>query len=131
MSNWFLDTYDEIRKYSNRTIIFRPHPRCRLEHIERGLVNVIRQDPQYINGTYDDFNLGFENIWAVNWSSNPWHTQYYCWGSALYCPSSSVANDLANIRNIEDPIRPDRQQWLNDYAHTEWTIEEIPKESSP
>ena len=34
MSNWFLDTYDEIRKHTDRPIIFRPHPRCRLEHIE-------------------------------------------------------------------------------------------------
>ena len=129
MSNWFLDTYDEIRKYSNRTIIFRPHPRCRLEHIERGLVNVIRQDPQYINGTYDDFNLGFENIWAtINWSSNPGIHSIIAGVPAFVGPSSlayPVANDLANIRNIEDPIRPDRQQWLNDYAHTEWTIEEI------
>ena len=30
MSNWFLETYDEIRKYTQRPIIFRPHPRCRL-----------------------------------------------------------------------------------------------------
>ena len=23
------------------------------------------------------------------------------------------------------PLRPDRTQWLNDIAHTEWTLEEI------
>ena len=45
MSNWFLDTYNEIRKYTQRPIIFRPHPRCRLPEIERGLRHVHRQEP--------------------------------------------------------------------------------------
>jgi hypothetical protein len=26
---------------------------------------------------------------------------------------------------IDNPHMPNRQQWLNDYAHTEWTVEEI------
>ena len=29
------------------------------------------------------------------------------------------------MHDIEDPLMPDRTQWLNNYAHTEWTIEEI------
>ena len=33
MSNWFLDTYDTIRQHTDRPIIFRPHPRCRLETV--------------------------------------------------------------------------------------------------
>jgi hypothetical protein len=37
--------------------------------------------------------------------------------------SAPVGNfDLANI---EKPLRPERQQWLNDLAYTEWTVEEI------
>lgn len=129
MSNWFLDTYDEIRKYTSRTIIFRPHPRCRLEHIERGLHNVTRREPQYINGTYDDFDMGFSDIFAtVSWSSNPGIHSIINGVPAFVGPSSlayPVANDISNMAKILDPIRPDRQQWLNDYAHTEWTIEEI------
>ena len=89
MSNWFLDTYDEIRKHTDRPILFRPHPRCRLEHIERGLKNVHRQEPKQITGTYD------------------------------------VGNDIDFWHDIENPLMPDRTQWLNDYAWTEFTIEEI------
>jgi hypothetical protein len=39
----------------------------------------------------------------------------------------SLAYDVANkdFSTIENPIMPDRQQWLNDYVHTEWTVEEI------
>jgi hypothetical protein len=33
------------------------------------------------------------------------------------------------VRHRNKPIQasstPDREQWLNDYAHTEWTIQEI------
>ena len=36
-----------------------------------------------------------------------------------------VANDIDFLHDIENPMMPDRQQWLNDYAWTEYTIEEI------
>ena len=30
-----------------------------------------------------------------------------------------------NLDTITLPIRPDRTQWFNDLAYTEWTIDEI------
>ena len=127
MSNWFLDTYDQIRKVTDRPILFRPHPRCRLEHIERGLRHVERQEPHQIKGTYDDFDMGFDNVWAtVSWSSNP-AIHSVIEGVPAFTGPSSLAFDVAlqNLRQIEDPLYCDRTQWLNDYAHTEYTIEEI------
>jgi len=129
MSNWFLNTYDEIRKHTDRPIIFRPHPRCRLEHIERGLKNVIRQEPRHVTNTYDDFDMGFNNIWAtVSYSSNPGIHSIIS-GVPSFVSNSSlaypVANDINFLHNIEDPVMPDRTQWLNDYAWTEYTISEI------
>ena len=129
MSNWFLNTYDEIRKYTQRPIVFRPHPRCRLEHIERGLKNVHRQEPHHVNGTYDDFDMGFSNVWAtVSYSSNP-GTHSCINGVPAFVSTHSLAYDVGNdidfLYDIENPLMPDRQQWLNDYAHTEYTIKEI------
>ena len=127
MSNWFLDTYDQIRKVTDRPILFRPHPRCRLEHIERGLRHVERQEPHQIKGTYDDFDMGFDNVWAtVSWSSNP-AIHSVIEGVPAFTGPSSLAFDVAlqNLQQIEDPLYCDRTQWLNDYAHTEYTIEEI------
>lgn len=127
MSNWFLQTYDEIRKHTDRPIIFRAHPRCRLPEIERGLKYVYRQDPKHINGTYDDFDMYFNNIWAtVSWSSNPGIHSVINGVPAIVGPSS-LAYDVAEhaLSNIENPAMPDRQQWLNDYAWTEYTVEEI------
>ena len=129
MSNWFLETYDEIRKHTERPILFRPHPRCRLEHIERGLKNVYRQQPTQILGTYDDYDMGFDNVWAtVSYSSNPGIHSVLA-GVPAFVGTSSLAYDVANdidfMHDIENPMMPERQQWLNDYAHTEYTIEEI------
>jgi len=127
MSNWFLNTYDEIRKHTDRPIIFRPHPRCRLEHIERGLRHVERQEPNHIANTYDDFDMGFKDIWAtVSWSSNP-GVHSVINGVPAFTGPSSLAFDVAeqNLHNIETPLYGDRTQWINDYAHTEYTIEEI------
>ena len=129
MSNWFLNTYDEIRKHTERPIVFRPHPRCRLEHIERGLKNVYRQEPQHVNGTYDNFDMGFDNVWAtVSYSSNP-GIHSVIEGVPAFVSTHSLAYDVANdidfLHDIENPLMPDRQQWLNDYAWTEFTVEEI------
>jgi len=77
MSSWLMDTIETIQKYSNRPIIFRPHPRCRLEAIEHQYKNVYRQDPIKLTGTYDDFDMSFDNAWAtVSYSSNPGYTVY-------------------------------------------------------
>ena len=129
MSNWFLNIYDKIRKYTDRPVIFRPHPRCRLEHIERGLKHVYRQEPKHIASTYDDFDMDFSDVWAtISYSSNP-GTHSCINGVPAFVSTHSLAysvgNDIDFLHDIENPLMPDRSQWLNDYAHTEYTIEEI------
>ena len=127
MSTWVMETIDTIQKHTDRPIIFRPHPRCRLPHIETEFNNVKRQDPQYVNGTYDDFDMNFKNIYAtVNWSSNP-AIHSVIEGIPAFTGPSSLAYDVAmqDFSQIDNPLYCDRRQWLNDYAYTEWTVEEI------
>jgi hypothetical protein len=130
MSNWFMQTYREIRKHTDRPIVFRPHPRCRLPHIELGLKHVYRQEPVKIGSSYDDFDMGFDNVHCtISWSSNPGIHSIIAGVPAFVSTSSlayPVANDIDFLHDIERPMMPeDRQQWLNDYAHTESTVEEI------
>ena len=129
MSNWFLKTYEEIRKHTQRPIIFRPHPRCMLPKIERGLRNVYRQAPTKLPGTYDDFDMSYDRIHAtVSYSSNP-GVHSIINGIPAFVGTASLAYDASNdidfLHDIENPFMPDRTQWLNDYAHTEWTVQEI------
>ena len=129
MSQWVMDTIEELQRHTKKTIIFRPHPRCPLPHIEHEFKNVIRQDPVKINGTYDDFNMSFRNIWAtISYSSNPGIHSVLQGVPAFVGPASlayAAANDIDFLHDIENPLKPDRRQWLNDYAWTEYTIKEI------
>ena len=129
MSQWVMNTIEQVQAHTDRPIIFRPHPRCRLETIERQYKNVYRQDPKFVAGTYDDFDMGFSDIWAtVSHSSNP-GIHSILNGVPAFVSNHSLAYDVGNdidfMHDIEDPLMPDRTQWLNNYAHTEWTIEEI------
>ena len=127
MSNWVIDTITKVQQYTDRPIIFRPHPRCPLPHIEHEFKNVRRQNPVKVNGTYDDFDMSFDNVYStVSWSSNPGIHSIINGVPAVVGPSS-LAWPVAGqkIAEVATPYYSDRQQWLNDYAHTEWTIEEI------
>ena len=107
--------------------MFRPHPRCQLPAIESQYKNVQRQNPVYVNGSYDDFDMNFNNIFAtISWSSNP-AIHSVIQGIPAFTGPSSLAYDvsLQDFTQIDDPLYPDRTQWLNDYAWTEFTIEEI------
>ena len=129
MSTWVMNTIDAIRAHTNRPILFRPHPRCPLPNIEHEFKNVTRQNPVKLNGTYDDYDMQFDRVHAVvSYSSNP-GIHSILNGVPAFVGTSSLAYDMGNdidfIHDIEAPLMPNRQQWLNDYAHTEWTIQEI------
>ena len=129
MSNWLLDTVKTIQKHTNRPIVFRPHPRCPLPDIEKEFKNVYRQVPTKLAGTYDDFDMKFNNIHAtISYSSNP-GIHSIINGVPAFVGTSSLAYDVGNdidfLHDIEEPHMGDRQHWLNNYAHTEWTVEEI------
>ncbi len=117
----------EIRKYSDRKIIIRPHPRCPIQDIFQVYNNVVLQNPKQVPNTYDDFDLAFSNTHAViSYSSNPGIHAVLNGNNAFVGPES-LAYPVANkdIKSIENPQIFDRTQWLNDYAYTEWTTEEI------
>jgi hypothetical protein len=127
MSDWVMTTIETIQTHTDRPIIFRPHPRCSLFNIEYEFKNVRRQNPIKLSGTYDDYDMQFNSVYAtVSWSSNP-GIHSILNGVPAFVGPASLAYDVANtdLSQIENPLMLDRQQWLNDYAHTEWTVEEI------
>ena len=48
-------------------------------------------------------------------------------GVPAFVGPDSLASAIANwdLSQIENPPRPDRTAWLEQLAHTEWTVEEI------
>lgn len=121
---WLSDTIRKIRSYTDRPIIVRPHPRQRLKGSWK---DVTVQVPLKLVGTYDDFDFDAHKTWAVvNWNSNPGVLSVMS-GIPAFVGGDSLAAPVGNLdlASIENPRRPDRRQWINDLAYTEWTVEEI------
>lgn len=122
VEQWTLDTVETLKRYTDRPVVIRTHPRYR--------VNLSRvQVPSKMPGTYDnfDFDRCLKDAWAVvNWNSNP-GVDAVLQGVPAFTGPGSLAAPVANLdlSQIEKPLRPDRQQWLNDLAYTEWTTQEI------
>lgn len=127
MSTWVSNTIETIRQYTDMQIIFRPHPRCLLPDIETTFKKVRRQTPTHLSNTYDNYDLSFKNAHAVvNWSSSPGPLAIQAGIPAFVGPDSmaySVGN--ADLSTIENPLMPNRDQWLHDYAASEFTLKEI------
>jgi hypothetical protein len=122
MSEWAAALVREIRKYSNRKIILRPHPRSRFNLIHSEIKIEL---PKPILGSYDDFNIDYNYHCVINHSSGP-AVQAAINGVPVICDSSSLAGILSEkMENIENPVLPDRDEWFLKLCHTEWTVEEI------
>lgn len=125
-SLWLLEKISEIRKFSDRKIIVRPHPRARFDisNITK-LSNVEIQNPTKITGTYDDFNIDYNYHVLINHNSGP-AIQSLIKGTPVICDVSSLAYPLSTqLKDIETCNVPDREDWFIRLCHTEWTVEEI------
>jgi len=121
LRDWTTKIIKEIRQYSQRPIKIRPHPRCVV------YPNIF--DKNIIKSTERTIDREFNTAWAVvNYSSNP-GIESILNGVPAFVSNKSLASPVGNLEfsNIENPNRPDRTQWLNDLAWTEWTIEEMAK----
>lgn len=125
---WMSETIGRIRNYTDRKIVVRAHPRA--NYVPAGkLKNVEIKPPCHMIGTHDsfDFEDALNNAWAVvNWSSNP-ATVATLHGVPVFVGPDSFSAPVGNLdlANIENPAMPDREQWANDLAYTEWSVEEI------
>ena len=122
MAQWVESTVAEIRKYSDRKIVVRPHPRS---PISVNLPGVTVEQPKQISGSYDDFDIDYNYHCVINYNSGPAVQAAIC-GTPVICDSSSLAGILSEkMENIENPILPDRTDWFLKLCHTEWTVKEI------
>ena len=125
MNHWLESTVAEIRKHSDRPVVIRPHPRSGCNIPSGCLID----RPQFNAGSYDDFD--FDRVLesahcVVNWNSGP-GSQAVIAGVPAFVGPSSLASPIANwdFSQIENPPRSERSVWLEQLAHTEWTVEEI------
>jgi len=121
---WIMDIVDEIRRVSDRPIVIRPHPRSPLQI---GTLNqtITIEKPQKLEDTYDSFDMHFDYHAVVNYCSGP-GIQAAISGTRPIVGTYSLAAPVSvAIEDLDKPYDIDRDQWLVEICHTEYTVKEI------
>lgn len=122
IDSWVRSTIAEIRKFSDRTVIVRPHPRSLFIFNDK---NVVFERPKLIPNTYDSFNIDYNYHCVINFNSGV-PIQAAINGIPVICDRTSLAHPISmRFEDIKDPTLPDREEWLTRLLHTEWFIDEI------
>ena len=121
---WIMEQVDKIRRVSDRPIVIRPHPRSPLD--VKNLNNTITiEKPQKIADTYDSFDMHFDYYAVINYCSGP-GIQAAISGTRPIVGTYSLAAPVSvNIADLDQPYDIDRDQWLVEICHTEYTVKEI------
>ena len=121
---WIMDQVEEIRRVSDRPIVIRPHPRSPLQ-LERLNETITVEKPRKIADTYDNFDMHFDYHAVVNYCSGP-GIQAAISGTRPVVGTYSLALPVSvAIKDIDKPYDVDRDQWLVEICHTEYTVQEI------
>lgn len=123
----------EIRNHTDAPIILRDHPRHQRGIHYMNEIDLIKaygitySTANQVKGTYDNFD--FIDILknaklVVSESSNPAMEATINGVPAWTGPDSLTYPVSVHPKNL-DKARPNREQWLLELAHTEWTVEEI------
>lgn len=135
MKVYFKQTIEQIRRYTDKPIIIRPHPRNIVHNFPADKYKHVRVNlPKRDFNTYDDtdFKKILKSTWAViNHSSNPAMEAVFN-GVPVFVSEKSLCYDVGNadLSDIMHPAMPARQNWANRLAYTEWFEEEF-REGTP
>lgn len=108
--SWYVQQIQNIDKQ----IVVRPHPRCSLDR-SRFPSHVVWEQPKKLANTYDSFDMHWDFDAVINYNSGP-GIQAVIAGVPAVTDHSSLAHNVI-----------DREQWLIEICHTEYTVEEIQK----
>lgn len=125
LAGWLDQQIDAIRQVCDRPLILRPHPRCRIDLQRFQRKNIIIQQPISIPNTYDSFDLELDYHAMVNYNSGPGIQAAIAGVRPIVDITSLAAPVSININDLEHPYDTDRERWLIEICHTEYTLEEI------
>jgi len=132
LQDWLLQTINKIRKYSSRPIVIRPHPgdKASKELIRPGNPKCKIKFSKAVRLSGNETLVDdLQNCWAaVNYNSSP------VIGAAIegipifVCnPEKSQSQEIANtdLSQIENPLMPNRQKWVERLAMFHWNFDEL------
>lgn len=124
MEAWATQKFCELKLVTDRPVFYRPHPRSRVraDLLPAGLTIV---NPQPVPDTYDHFDMHFDYHAIVNHNSSP-GIQAAISGTRPIVDNTSLAYPVSiSMQDLEKPYAVDRDQWLVEICHTEYTTTEI------
>ena len=124
MTGWLHSTLNILKNSTDRPITVRPHPRCKLAltNLPPGVTVEI---PNKLPNTYDSYDMHYDCHALVNYNSGP-GIQAAIAGVRPIVNSTSLAYPVGvGFADIEQPYTRDRDLWLTQICHTEYTIEEL------
>jgi hypothetical protein len=124
VEQWVQDQIQLIRNNSDRPIVVRAHPRSPL-NIPNLPPGVTLQRPNRLTGTYDSYDMHYDCHAVINYNSGP-GIQAAIAGVRPVVDASSLAYPVAvGYADLEQPYAVDRELWLTQICHTEYTTREI------
>ena len=132
MDTYYKNTIEEVRKFTDKPIVVRSHPRfreglhwaCDSEWYKQQ--GVTWNIPKHIQQTYDSFDLEHmlkHTHCTISHSSNAGITSIIA-GVPAVVSEHSLAYDVGTEMNTW-LSKPDRANWLNKMSYTEWFPDEI------
>jgi hypothetical protein len=123
---WLTATIQNIRRYTDRRIVVRPHPRSPLpEETALLAANVVIQKPRKQLGQ-DSYPIDYNQHLIVNFNSSPGVLAVIHGTPVLVDSTSWAAPFSTDFANIERPtVNYDRTDWINTICHREYFVPEI------
>jgi len=127
-SDWCRDTIEEIKKNTDRPIVFRNHPDLlHAKDAKRDILNWIQQ-VDGVTWSEGPIEEDFEKAWAVVAFNSNVTVDAALRGIPIFVDDiGAMAMDVANtdLSKLNNPDKPDRSRWLNDISYSQWTPSEM------
>ena len=124
MEDWLHSTLRILKNNTDRPITVRPHPRCRLA-LNNLPAGVTVETPNKLPNTYDSFDMHYDCHALVNYNSGPGIQAAIAGVRPVISPSSLAYPVGISFADIDQPYIKDRELWLTQICHTEYTVDEL------
>jgi len=135
LGTYAVNTIKQIRKYTDRHVLVRFHPRCQpfVPHHRfkmllqnHGLRNCDIDIPHLVVNTYDQFDIDYRFHAVINYCSGPGINAVIAGANVIVDPKSLAYPMSIKYKQLESPPRKrKKEQWFVEICHTEYTVDEI------
>lgn len=132
VKDWTVNTISQLRKYTDRKIIIRPHPgdKKSVSTYLKDLNKIYDKDKSVVLSSVDrKFDQDLRGAWAVvnHNSSSIVGAIIKGYSAFVTDPTSSQCAEVSNsdLSNIEEPKEFDRQRWLERISMFHWKFSEL------